>query len=111
MRCERLEGMKLGWFVGDFTPAAVATSAAEVAIKKYAAGASEARHYHRVATEVTAVLSGEVLMNGARFVAGDIVVIEPLESTDFRAVLDTVTVVVKIPSVPNDKYLCEDSSA
>ena len=44
-------------------------------------------------------------MNGAEYSAGDIVVIAPLESTDFTALEDTVTMVVKVPGAVNDKYL------
>ena len=36
--------------------------------------------------------------------AGDIIVLEPGEATDFRALEKTTTVVVKMPSVLGDKY-------
>jgi len=94
-----------GWFVGDFQPTALATQAAEVAVKHYPAGASEARHYHRIAQELTLIQSGRVRMNGVDYAAGDIVVVAPFESTDFLALQDSVTVVVKIPGALNDKYL------
>ena len=38
--------------------------------------------------------------------AGDIVLIEPGEDTDFEALTDVTTVVVKTPSVAGDKYEC-----
>ncbi len=37
--------------------------------------------------------------------AGDIVMVEPGEATDFVAITDAVNVVVKMPSVMGDKYL------
>ena len=37
--------------------------------------------------------------------AGDIITAEPGEATAFEALTDAVTVVVKTPSVPSDKYL------
>lgn len=96
-----------GWFVGAFTPSAFATSAVEVGVKVYARGTVEARHYHRIATELTAIISGCVKMNGQLISAGTVVVIEPMESTDFEAIEDSVTVVVKIPGALDDKYAGE----
>lgn len=107
MQVLRLNDMVKGWFVGDFTPTALRTSAAEVAVKRYAAGEREDRHVHRIASEITVVLEGEVEMNGRRFVAGDIILLEPGESTDFMAVTAATNVVVKLPSAPGDKYLVD----
>jgi hypothetical protein len=44
-------------------------------------------------------------MNGVEYQAGDIIVIEPGNATDFVVLEDTVTVVVKVPGAQNDKYL------
>lgn len=93
-----------GWFVGDFEPTALATQAAEVGLKSYVAGQNEARHYHKLAHEITLVQSGRVRMNGIEYGAGDIVVIAPFESTDFVVLEDAVTLVVKVPGAVNDKY-------
>lgn len=105
MRIHRLEDMKGGWFMGAFNPTALCTGAAEVAIKYYKAGDQEAWHVHRIATEVTVIVSGSVTMNGKHLSAGDIIVIEPGEGTDFQVLEDTITVVAKVPSTPGDKYL------
>jgi quercetin dioxygenase-like cupin family protein len=104
MRRDHLEDMVRGWFVGDFAPAAHRTPAAEVGVKRYAAGDHEPRHHHRRATEITLILEGRVEMNGHRYGAGEIVVLDPGEPTDFRALTPATTVVVKVPSVPGDKY-------
>lgn len=105
MRTAKLSNMVRGWFVGDFSPTVLATQAVEVGVKKYSAGDKEERHYHKVATEVTLILTGRVRMNGTEYHAGEILVIEPLESTDFEVLEDATTVVVKIPGASNDKYL------
>ena len=105
MKVAKLDDMVKGWFVGDFNPTTFATQEVEVAVKRYAAGDYEARHYHKVATEITLILSGHVRMNGVEYRAGDIVTIAPHESTDFDVLDDTVTVVVKLPGALNDKYL------
>lgn len=105
MQIFKQQDMIKGWFVGDFTPTALATQAAEVAVKVYAAGDSEARHYHKIAHEITMIQQGRVRMNQSEYSSGDIIVIAPGESTDFEALEDTTTVVVKVPGAINDKYM------
>jgi len=104
MRNARLEDMNGGWFVGNFLPSALHSTDAEVAVKHYRAGSREPLHLHKVATEVTLVLSGSVRMIGHVWNAGDIIVLDPGESTGFEAIEDSVTVVVKTPSLRGDKY-------
>ena len=99
-----------GWLVGDFDPTLVSNRDVEVAVKQYAAGDREPRHHHKIATEFTVVASGRVRMNGRQYVAGQIVQIDPGVSTDFEALEDTTTVVIKTPSVPSDKYIDSDQS-
>lgn len=105
MKQARLDDMTKGWFVGAFSPTAHATNSCEVAVKSYKAGEREAAHYHKVATEITLVLSGRVCMAGQEWGAGDIVVLEPGDITDFEALTDAVNVVVKTPGALNDKFL------
>lgn len=106
----KLEDMIKGWFVGDFTPTALRTQSCEVAVKHYQAGDNEVEHFHKIATEITVVISGSVTMKGKTWGPGDIIVLEPGEATDFRALTDAVNVVVKLPGAPNDKYLCQSKS-
>jgi len=99
-----LNEMVGGWIVGNFEPSCLKTTACEVACKHYEAGAEELAHVHRIATEVTLIAAGRVSMNGRTFSAGDIILLEPGEATDFQALEKTTTVVVKLPSVMSDKY-------
>lgn len=105
MKQAKLADMVRGWFVGGFTPTALATQACEVGFKNYQAGEYEAAHYHKIATEITLIISGRVEMCGREWGPGDIVVIEPGEATDFRAVTDATNVVVKVPGALNDKFI------
>jgi len=107
MKHHRLDDMTKGWFVGDFSPVVVNSKKCEVAIKRYSAGDYEAPHYHRIATEVTTVISGRIKMLGREWNVGDILTIEPGEATDFMALSDAITVVVKVPSIVDDKYFVE----
>lgn len=93
-----------GWIVGDFVPTLVNNKDVEVAIKKYKTNDFEKRHVHKIATEYTIVVSGKVEMNGVVYSDGDVVEIKPGQSTDFLCLEDSITVVVKTPSVIGDKY-------
>lgn len=105
MQTVKLSDMVRGWFVGNFEPTAYSTDAVEVGVKTYHKGDKEDRHYHKIATEITVILTGKVRMNNVEYGAGEILVIPPLESTDFEALEDCTTVVVKLPGASNDKYL------
>ena len=107
MKHDKLEDMVKGWFVGGFTPTAFDTQACEVAIKRYKKGESEGSHYHKIATEITVIAEGSVRMGGKEWHAGDIITIAPGEKTDFLALADTLTVVVKLPGALNDKYIAD----
>jgi quercetin dioxygenase-like cupin family protein len=105
MKLNKLNEMFKGWIVGNFEPSLYKTNDFEVAVKKYKAGDKDEKHYHKVATEITVVVSGMVLMNGVTYNSGDIITIEPGEATDFEALSDSVTTVIKVPCVKDDKYI------
>lgn len=105
MKTARLKDMVKGWFVGNFDPTLIRTNDVEVAVKEYRQGDHEDRHYHKISTEITVISSGRVRMNGVEYVKGDIIVIEPNQSTDFEVLEDAITTVVKYPGANNDKYM------
>lgn len=106
MKTAKLEDMIKGWFVGNFEPTLLRTNDVEVAVKTYSKGDYEEKHYHKIATELTVIIRGRVKMNGIEYKEGDIIVMEPNETTDFECLEDdTQNVVVKIPGANNDKYL------
>lgn len=100
----RLESMIKGWFIGNFEPSLCKTNEVEVGIKKYTAGEYENSHYHKIATEFTVVISGTVEMNGVQYFENEVIKINPGVKTDFKAITDVITVVVKLPGANNDKY-------
>lgn len=105
MQSFELAEMVKGWFVGAFAPTAFQTEACEVAVKHYAAGDHEGAHYHKVATEITVIVSGRVRMCGREWGPGAIVVLSPGDVTDFEALTEATNVVVKLPGALNDKYI------
>jgi hypothetical protein len=104
MEISQLENMFKGWFIGDFEPSLYKTNDVEVGVKFYKEGDYEPSHFHKIATEFTVILDGRVEMNGNIYESGSILKILPNESTDFKALTNVKTVVVKIPGASNDKY-------
>lgn len=94
-----------GWVVGDFEPSIFKSKEIEVAVQEYKAGHIEPNHYHKIATEITIMVLGEAMFNNEHIFEGEGVVINPGESNVFRAVTDCKTLVIKSPSLPNDKFL------
>ena len=105
MKIYRLDDMVRGWFVGAFDPTVLRTDDVEVGIKTYPAGAEEAVHFHKVATEITVILDGTAEMNDRVLNTGDIVVLNPNEPSNFRCLTAVTAVVVKHPGASDDKYL------
>ncbi|EPH6375124.1 cupin domain-containing protein [Vibrio alginolyticus] len=94
-----------GWFVGGFEPTLYKTTDVEVAVQKFKKGDKEASHCHKIATEITMIVSGKARMKDCILEEGDLLRINPGEYTDFEALEDTITTVVKLPGALNDKYL------
>ena len=94
-----------GWIIGNFEPSLFKTNDVEIAIKKYCAGDYDFKHYHKIATEYTVIVKGIVEMLGKTYNENDIVIIKTGEITDFKAITDVITVVIKIPGANNDKYI------
>ena len=104
MKVSNIDTMTKGWFIGNFSPSCLMTQAFECALKEYKLGEREKKHYHKIATEFTVIVRGTAKMNGIEYSDGSIIEIAPLEATDFEAVTDVITMVVKVPAVIGDKY-------
>ena len=94
-----------GWFIGNFSPSLLKTNDVEVAVKHYNKGDYDQKHFHKLGTEYTVIVRGKVRMSGIEYNEGDVLTILPMESTDFEALTEATTVVIKIPGASNDKYL------
>lgn len=106
MRCYDIKEFTKGWFIGPFEPSLFKTNQFECAVKSYVTGDKEVAHVHKLATEYTVVAVGSVRMNGIVYHQGSIIEIKPNEATDFEALTDVTTFVIKIPAIIGDKYLC-----
>jgi quercetin dioxygenase-like cupin family protein len=104
MNVIHMRSMKNGWFVGDFDPTALKTAAAEVCHRIHQAGDKWDAHYHKKATEINYVVKGSMRIQGSVVKEGDIFILYPYEVADPEYLEDTELVIVKIPSVKDDKY-------
>jgi quercetin dioxygenase-like cupin family protein len=104
MKRYRLSDFTRGWFIGDFEPSVLRTKNFEGAVRYYKAGEVETRHVHKIADEITVIISGVYKMNDVTLQAGDMVHFAPGEATDFECVVDGATTIIKTPSVIGDKY-------
>jgi len=105
MKKYSLENMKLGWFIGNFSPSVLKTESFEVGIKKFEKGQTEMSHHQILATEWTCVIQGRIRIGSIIFEENEIAEIPPLESADFEALENSILVVVKSPSSPLDKRI------
>lgn len=98
-----------GWFMGNFKPSIIKTSKCEVAYKTYKTGHTEPEHFHRIAQEITLVIAGSCQFNfpnmEIQLWEQEMILIEPNERVKFTAITDCTTIVIKIPSCLNDKYI------
>ncbi len=105
MKKYNLEKFTRGWFIGNFDPSIIKRTDFEVGVKVFTKGQTEASHYHKITTEITVVIQGNCKLNNEILSEGDIVVISPNETAKFEALSDCKLAVVKIPSLPKDKYI------
>ena len=97
--------MVRGWVAGNFEPSVFKTKKFEVSVKRYNKGDKEKAHFHKKYNEVTIVISGKIQMNSIEYKQDDIILISKKEVTDFLALEDSVTVVIRDGSNIKDKYI------
>lgn len=93
-----------GWFIGDFNPSAYKTKDFEVCYKIHEQYEKWPIHYHKIATEINYLMKGKMMIQGKQLNAGDVFIIEPNEIADPIFQERCEIIVVKVPSVKDDKY-------
>ena len=99
--------MHRGWFIGDFDPSVLKTNKFEVGVLKHKKDETWQAHYHKESIEYNYLIEGEMTIQGILLKAGDIFVIDKYEVADPIFITDCTVVVVKTPSIPQDKYMVE----
>lgn len=92
-----------GWFIGDFAGSVWPTKDFEICYQKLPRGQTPS-HIHKIAHEITLVISGRQICNGQMFEAGDICILEPGDISQIEYLEETEVVTIKVPSVPSDKH-------
>ena len=105
MKINKIEEMVGGWFIGDFEPSVLKTKDFEVCYKFHYAGEIWDNHYHKVATEINYLIRGKMNLSGTELTQGDIFTISPNEVSIPEFLTDCELIVVKTPSIKEDKYI------
>lgn len=103
MKTSNLNDSYKGWFAGNYKKAFHPCEGAEVAVKHHKAGEIMPAHKHHIVTETMVVVTGKVRINGRIFSAGDLIMVEPGEVAEYAWLEESITVLVKTPSAPDDK--------
>ena len=104
MEVLNINDMTGGWFIGNFEPSALKTNQFEVCYKVHKKGEAWPVHYHKVATEINYLIRGAMRIKNRELREGDIFILHPGEIADPVFLDDCELIVVKTPSVKNDKY-------
>lgn len=104
MKVSRIEDYTRGWFVGNFEPSCFNTKNFEVGLLNHKKGEYWPSHTHKVATEINLLIEGEMTIQNRKLLSGDVFILEPNEIADPIFLTDCKLVVIKTPSLPNDKY-------
>ena len=70
---------------------------------KHGKGDTSDIHYQRVSVEYNLLVSGKLISNGKQYVAGEFFCFLPYEVCEVEFLEDCSIVVVKVPSLPDDK--------
>ncbi len=100
-----LENFDRGYFIGNFSKALFNTNAFEVSYKYHTKEDKHPIHYHRFTTEFILITKGSVIVNGTTIKSGNIFILEPYMINEIEYLEDVELVIVKTPSLPNDRVL------
>ena len=104
MKIKNIQDMKRGWLIGDFEPSILQTKDFEVGILTHKMGEFWSAHLHKESEEYNLLLDGKMEINGVLIEPGTIFIIEKNEISKPEFLEDCRVLVVKVPSLPGDKY-------
>jgi len=105
MKTYKLKDFFKGWFIGNFEPTLLKTSNFEVAFQTHKKGYKTTDHYHKQSEEFNCLIHGKLSINGIVFEEGDIFIMEPMEVSKSEILEDCEILVVRIPSLKDDKVI------
>ena len=104
MQLHKLSEFKGGWFIGSFSPTVFSTHEFEVCYKYHKQGEAWPKHFHKAGTEFNLLVRGRMKMQDQIIEAGTIFIMFPYEIADPEFLEDCEVLIVKVPSVPGDKF-------
>lgn len=104
MHLSKITDYVRGWFIGNFEPTLLKTAAFEVGVLTHKKGEYWTPHYHKESIEYNVLISGKMVVQGKELNSGDVFVFDKREVADPIFLEDCTLVVVKIPSIPSDKF-------
>lgn len=105
MRVSNLADYWRGWFLGNFEPTVLKTEQFEVGILTHNKGEQWPAHIHQKSTEYNVLLEGKMRVNGRIINKNDVFIIEKNEIAQPIFDEDCRILVIKVPSIPNDKII------
>jgi quercetin dioxygenase-like cupin family protein len=105
MKVTRIEDYKGGWFIGNFKPSVFKTKDFEVCVKHHTKGEKWETHYHKVGIEINYLIKGKMKIQEVELNEGDVFVLYPYEVADPEFLEDCMVLIIKTPSVPDDKFI------
>jgi quercetin dioxygenase-like cupin family protein len=96
-----------GWFIGNFEPSLLKTSDFEVGLLTHKKDEYWAPHCHKESVEYNVLISGKMVVQGKELNSGDVFVFDKGEVADPIFLEDCTLIVVKVPSIPSDKFEVE----
>jgi hypothetical protein len=105
MKISKLSDFFRGWFIGNFEPTLLKTPDFEVGLLSHKKGEVWPSHYHAESVEYNVLVSGSMTCQGVLLEEGAVFVFDKNEIADPVFHEDCKIIVVKVPSVPNDKVL------
>ncbi len=104
MEIYKIEDFTRGWFIGNFTPSVLNSELFEIGLLSHKKGERWPIHFHKIATEYNLLISGMMTIQGKNIIPGDIFILRPGEIADPDFLEDCKIVVIKVPSIPSDKF-------
>ena len=105
MKVHNIKNFTKGWIVGNFEPTIYKNPHVEVAHHFHKKGFVGEKHTHKVGTELSYIVRGSLIASGQKLSAGNMFIYYPEEIACVEFLEDTDLIVIKWPSVTNDKYL------
>jgi quercetin dioxygenase-like cupin family protein len=104
MNVTKIKDYVRGWFIGNFEPSLLKTKDFEVGVLTHSKGEKWAAHYHKQSIEYNVLISGKMIVQEKELNSGDVFVFDKGEIADPIFLEDCTLVVVKVPSIPSDKF-------